>query len=81
LNELLSLRKELLIYHLLHFKDPVPNVDTGLKGRNKELVKPILQLFYNAEQNIRKGIISTLERFLKAKHERKENSIEVALCP
>ena len=39
LDELLSFRKMLLIYRLLHFKDPVINIDTGLKRRNRELVK------------------------------------------
>src|ERR671927_368747 len=34
LNELRSLRKLLLVYRLLHFKDTVPNIDTGLKRRN-----------------------------------------------
>jgi hypothetical protein len=42
LNELLSFRKLLLIYRLLHFKDAIVNVDVGLKRRNRELVKPII---------------------------------------
>jgi hypothetical protein len=70
-----------LIYRLLHFKDAVVNVDVGLKRRNRELVKPIIQLFSNAEPHIQKEIASTLEVFLKAKQTRKENTIEAALCP
>ena len=81
LDELLSFRKMLLIYRLLHFKDPVINIDTGLKRRNRELVKPLLQLFYNAELKLQKEIISTLEDFLKTKQVRKENTIEAALYP
>ena len=76
LNELLSFRKLLLIYRLLHFKDAVVDIDTGLRRRNRELVKPIFQLFYNAEPQIQREIASTLEGFLKAKQARKENTIE-----
>jgi hypothetical protein len=81
LNDLLFFRKLLLVYRLLHFKDIIPNIDTGLKRRNRELVKPILQLFCNAESKIQKEIASTLEGFLKAKQARKENTIEAALYP
>ena len=81
LNELLSFRKLMPIYRLLHFKDTIPNIDTGLKRRNRELVKPILQLFCNAEPKIQKEVVSTLEGFLKVKQARKENTIEAALHP
>ena len=81
LNELRSFRKLLLIYRLLHFKDTIPNIDTGLKRRNRELVKPLLQLFSNAEPKIQKEIVSILEGFLKAKQARKENTIEAGLHP
>jgi agmatine/peptidylarginine deiminase len=81
LNELFSFRKLLFIYRLLHFKDTMVNIDTGLKRRNRKLVKPIIQLFSSAEPHIQKEISSTLEGFLKAKQTRKENTIDAALCP
>jgi hypothetical protein len=81
LKELLSFRKLLLIHRLLHFKDPVTDIHTGLKRRNRELAKPILQLFCNAESYVQKEIASTLEGFLRAKQTRKENTIEAALYP
>jgi hypothetical protein len=81
LNELLSFRKLLLIYRLLHFKDSVANIDISLKRRSRELVKPIVQLFSSSELHIQKEIASTLEGFLKAKQTRKGNTIEVALYP
>lgn len=81
LKELLSFRKLLFIYRLLHFKDPVTNIDIGLRRRSRELVKPTRQLFLKAEQKVQKEIASTLEGFLKAKQTRKENTIEAALCP
>jgi hypothetical protein len=81
MNELLSFRKLLLIYRLLHFSDPVIDIDTGLKRRNRELVKPILQLFSSTEQKVQKEIASTLEGFIRAKQTRKGNAIEAALYP
>jgi hypothetical protein len=77
----LSFRKLLLIFRLLHFKDVVVNINIGLKRRNRELAKPILQLFSNADSDVQREILSTLEGFLKAKQTRKENTIEAALCP
>ena len=66
---------------MLHFKDAVVDIDTGLRRRNRELVKPILQLFCNAEPQIQREMASTLEGFLKAKQARKENTIEAVLYP
>ena len=72
-------RKLMLVYRLLHFKDPIPDVDIGLDGRDKELCKPLIQLFNNtaSEQIIR----SALQNFLDLKNQRKSNLIEAALHP
>ena len=40
LDRLRSFRKLMLIYRLVHFKDPVQDIETGLKRRNRELCKP-----------------------------------------
>ena len=40
LDELMGFRKLMLIYRLIHFKDPIPDIDIGLEGRDKELCKP-----------------------------------------
>ena len=37
----------LLVYRLMHFADNIQDIDTGLEGRDKELCKPLLQLFFN----------------------------------
>ena len=81
LDEILAFRKLLLIYRLVHFKDHVPDIETGLKRRNRELCKPILQLFQGSTPEIQDEIKSMLEHFLAAKKQRKENTIEVALYP
>ena len=78
LNDLLSFRKLLLIYRLIHYDDPPIDIETGLKRRNRELVKPLLQLFHSVEPQVRNEIISTLEYFLKAKQGKKENTLEAS---
>ena len=81
LDQLRAFRKLLLIYRLVHFKDQVPDIDTGLKRRNRELCKPILQLFHDSRVETQTEIKSMLEHFLSVKKHRKQNTIEVALYP
>lgn len=45
LAELNSLRNRLLIYRLLHYFDVIPDLPTDLKGREKQIWKPLLRLF------------------------------------
>ena len=63
----------MMIYRL------VQDIDTGLKRRNRELCKPILQLFYDCKPETQTEIKSMLQHFLAIKRHRKENTIEVAL--
>jgi hypothetical protein len=44
LKEIEDFRKLLFVYRLVHFKDRIKNIEIDLTGRNKELVKPCLQL-------------------------------------
>jgi hypothetical protein len=90
LSELREFRKLMLVYRLLHFNDPVVNTDIGLKGRNKELCKPTLQLFVSSssfsdsKDNIQSltEIRDALQTFIDAKHKRKTtDAIETALYP
>ena len=78
-DEIMDFRKLMLLYRLLHFHDAVPDIDVGLEGRDKELCKPLLQLFYNTKSY--KEIRATLQIFLNAKNQKKSNLIEAALHP
>jgi len=80
-NNILSFRKLLLIYRLMHYNDPVEDIETGLRRRNRELVKPLLQLFYQVQPQVMGEITSILEHFLKDKQRKKETTLEAALCP
>ena len=79
LDQLTDFRKLMLIYRLIHFKDAIPDIDIGIDGRDKELCKPTIQLFYNTDA--RKEIEAALQKFLVTKNQRKENAIEAALFP
>ena len=79
LDELISFRKLMLIYRLIHFADPIVDIEIGLDGRDKELCKPVIQLFYNTKAQ--KEIETSLQNFVEAKKQRKESTMEAALYP
>ena len=70
----MDFRKLLLVYRLKHFKDPIPDLDIGVEGRDKELVKHSIQLFYGCK--CLNEVIETLQNFLDLKNEKKESTIE-----
>jgi hypothetical protein len=77
------LRKLLLAYRLLHIKDPYKEITVGLDGRDEELCKPLLQLFYTLEatEQTRTEIEKTLQYFLDIKNNRKGDSLEGSVYP
>jgi hypothetical protein len=83
LDEMNHLRKLLLAYRLLHIKDPYKEVDVGLDGRDEELCKPLLQLFYTlgASEETRTELEKTLQYFLDIKNNRKGDSLEGTVYP
>jgi hypothetical protein len=78
-DQLLSFRKLMLCYRLVHYKDLLTEIETGLKNRDNELCKPLLQLFYGTKAL--EEIKDTLEEFIKKRRTRKGNSLEAALYP
>jgi hypothetical protein len=67
-------RNLLLIYRLLHVNEKVTDIDTGLEGRDKELCKPLLQLFFKTAFQTK--VEKVLEALLDEKNMRKANSLE-----
>ena len=77
LDALDDFRKLMLVYRLIHFIDEILDIDIGVEGREKELSKPILQLFYNTQaQN---EVEATLQYFLNLRTEKKEITLEPIL--
>jgi hypothetical protein len=83
LNEIMEIRKIQLIHKLIHHEDPLIEVDVGLDGRDEELCKPLLQLFFTlgASKETQKEIEETLQHFLNLKNKRKQNSKEALIYP
>jgi len=79
-KELLDFRRLMLCYRLVHYKDLLPEIRTGLKNRDAELCKPLLQLFYGTEA-LKNEIINTLEVFIRQRRDRRSSSIEAAIFP
>jgi hypothetical protein len=79
LKEILQFRKLMLMYRLLHYDTKVADITVGVKRRNRQLVKPVLQLFYKTQSQ--QEIEQTFEYFLKTKGERKLNTLEAILAP
>jgi hypothetical protein len=82
-DEMNHLRKLALMYRLIHIKDPYREVEIGLDGRDEELCKPLLQLFYTlgATKVTLAEIEGTLEHFLTNKNKRKNDSLEASIYP
>lgn len=79
LDDLMHFRKLLLVYRLIHYKDTIPDIDIGIKRRNKELCKPYIQLFYGS--NVQQEIEQTQQKSLDSKNKRKSTSQESVILP
>ena len=84
-TEIEMTRRDLFAYRLLHFEDPIPNIDIEAKRRDKELTKPYLQLFLNSrteeENAVYNEVNSTLKNLLNMKNTRKDFTLEAELFP
>jgi hypothetical protein len=78
-RELMDFRKLMLCYRLIHYSDHIPDIDTGLKNRDKELGGPLLRLFHDTKTF--DEIKYALQKFLAQRKAKKEKTIESALQP
>lgn len=74
LNELNRERNILFCYRLLHYGDPIPNIELSVKNREKQLCKPLLRLFQDAECKDEIGI--ALAEKIGEKRGLKRNTLE-----
>ncbi len=79
LQEIMNFRKLLLVYRLMHFKDMIPDLDIGVEGRDRQLVKYCIQLFHGCK--CQDEVIKTVQKFLDTKNNKKQASIESVLLP
>ena len=77
LKELEDFRKVLLLYRLIHFNDDILDMDIHIIGRDKELIKPTLQLFQKTESQ--DHLVETFQKILDLKNRRKATALHAAL--
>ena len=76
-QELMDFRKLMLCYRLIHYTDHIPDIDTGLRNRDKELGGPLLRIFSGSKAF--DDIKYALEKFLAQRKDGKQKTIENAL--
>jgi hypothetical protein len=73
LAELNDLRNRLLIYRLIHYHDPIPDIDVQLQAREKQLWKPLLRVFQNSPKAY-DTLKKVAQEFIKEYREQKSNT-------
>jgi hypothetical protein len=71
------------MYRLVHIKDPYKEISIGIDGRDEELCKPLLQLFYtlgSSDETVGE-LESTLQHSLDTKNKRKGQTLEAVIYP
>ncbi len=74
--EIEEVRNSLFLYRVVHAYEDRPDIDCGLKNRNKELCEG-LQLYYNTE--VQKQVENTYQELLNEKHCEKRDSFDARL--
>jgi hypothetical protein len=67
LDELNEMRNTLLIVRLIIFNIKIPDIKLNIKGREKQLFKPVLRVFQNTE--VLNGLLPVVSRYVAQKRE------------
>jgi hypothetical protein len=73
-RELEDLRRLLLIYRILNYDKPIPDLDLSIKNRDKQLCKPLVRLFQNSKTI--DEILDSLTKFISEKRSKKLDSFD-----
>jgi hypothetical protein len=77
LNELEETRNLLLAYRLLHFHEVIPDIKLNIKGREKQLFKPVIRVFQNSE--VLKELLPVISNYVTQKREANDASFNAFL--
>jgi hypothetical protein len=77
-NQLLEIRKLLMLKRLQNYGDVIYDVNLNIRNRNAELTKPLIRLFRNSPKALSE-LLPVLSQFIKEKNETKANSFESKL--
>jgi hypothetical protein len=73
-REIEDLRKLLLIFRIINYDKPIPDLELSIKNRDKQLCKPVIRLFQNSD--VVNEILDSLTRFVFEKREKKLDSLD-----
>ena len=77
LGELEEIRNLMLAYRLLHFHDKIPDIKLNIKGREKQLFKPVIRVFQNTE--ILKELLPVISNYVMQKREANDETFNAFL--
>jgi hypothetical protein len=77
LKELNETRNLLMAYRLLHFNDKIPDIKLNIKGREKQLFKPVLRVFQNTETL--NDLLPVISNYVKQKREANDSTLHAFL--
>jgi hypothetical protein len=77
LDELLETRNLLLVYRLVHFNDKIPDIRLNIENREKQLFKPIIRIFQNAETL--NQILPIIRKYVSQNRELNANTLHAFL--
>lgn len=73
-NELLDLRKLLLLFRIQNYNNPISDVQLSIRNRDKQLCKPLIRLFQSSK--CVKEVTRSLSHFISEKKNKKLNSLD-----
>jgi hypothetical protein len=77
LDELNDTRNRLLIYRLMHYADPIPNIKLNLVNREKQLFKPVIRVFQKTLTL--NELLPVISKYVSDKREKNSNSYHATL--
>lgn len=77
LNELNEMRNILLMYRLLHYSDPIPNINLNLVNREKQLFKPVIRVFQKTQTL--NELLPVISKYVTDKRQKNTDSFHAIL--
>jgi hypothetical protein len=77
LDELNEVRNTLLMYRLLHYSDPIPNINLNLVNREKQLFKPVIRVFQKTQTL--SELLPVISKYVSDKRQKNTDSYHATL--
>jgi hypothetical protein len=78
IDEIEAVRNLMLLYRITHYFEPIPNVNTNLKKRERQLFISLIRIFHEHE-NVFADVKSAIEKFISERRQRQSDTFEACL--